>query len=112
MEKITFDGTTVELDLDDRVIIRPGRDGHDYYLMFMPGLEQVVMISDSWQFDGDKKAPTFSPSLLTTGYEEKRSHCFIRGGRIEFLSDCSHNLRGQTVGLPRLRDWPKAERLW
>lgn len=27
-------------------------------------------------------------------------HSFIRDGRIEFLSDCTHALAGQTVDLP------------
>ena len=29
-----------------------------------------------------------------------RCHSFVREGRIEFLSDCTHALAGQTVELP------------
>lgn len=29
-------------------------------------------------------------------------HSFIRDGRIEFLSDCTHKLAGQTVDLPTI----------
>lgn len=32
-----------------------------------------------------------------------RCHSFVRAGMIEFLSDCTHALRGQTVSIP---DWP------
>ena len=77
-----------------------------------------------WSFNGDADRPTFSPSLLVqcghfapghTGtdcwcnYEARfgedpgfrcyRCHSFIRDGRIEFLSDCTHPLAGQTVDL-------------
>lgn len=77
-----------------------------------------------WQFNNDKNSPTISPSLLVrnghyiTEYkvdrcwcdyhrehpEEKenapncyRCHSFIRDGKIQFLSDCSHEFAGQTV---------------
>lgn len=29
-------------------------------------------------------------------------HSYVRGGTIEFLDDCTHELRGQTVSLPEL----------
>jgi len=80
-----------------------------------------------WQFNGDLEKPTLSPSLLIrtghyAGYfdddgdicwckynadhpEDKAPftcgvcHSFIRDGKIEFLSDCTHKLAGQTVEL-------------
>lgn len=79
-----------------------------------------------WQFNGDLEKPTLSPSLLfRTGHyvpgQENKEHCwctynaehpdekapficsvchsFIRDGKIEFLSDCTHALAGQTVEL-------------
>lgn len=65
----------------------------------------------NWQWDGSKEAPTFSPSVLVT-YEGKDAgqngapyaicHSFVRSGKIEYLGDCTHPLRGQTVPLP---DW-------
>lgn len=73
----------------------------------------------------DPEYPTFSPSVLVrSGHHAKdeapgncwcdfedrdgrapgfkcfRCHSFVRAGRIEFLSDCSHALAGQTVDLP------------
>lgn len=85
-----------------------------------------------WGWNGDVNAPTFSPSVLITSghyvsthkpgdpcwctYNEKQKatggrlapfkckqcHSFVEGGRIRFLDDCSHELRGQTVPLPDL----------
>jgi hypothetical protein len=61
-----------------------------------------------WEFDDDDDCPTMSPSYLINipeapgHYPAVRCHSFIRSGRIEFLSDCTHELRGQTVDLP---DW-------
>jgi hypothetical protein len=80
-----------------------------------------------WEFTGDLERPTFVPSLhIKTGHhcdgqppadqcqwckmaEEdgeptlcKVCHSFVRDGRIEFLSDCTHALAGQTVDLPEV----------
>lgn len=43
------------------------------------------------------------PSVLTrSNYngEPYVCHCFVRNGMIEFLSDCTHALAGQTVPVP------------
>jgi hypothetical protein len=62
---------------------------------------------DFWAFDGNLERPTFSPSLLRQSHrwegEQKVPfvcHSFIRDGRIQFLTDCTHALAGQTVDLP------------
>lgn len=68
-----------------------------------------------WGYNGNPDAPTFSPSVKVTypanpkaseKYAEWRRericHSFIRDGRIQFLSDCTHELAGQTVELPDL----------
>lgn len=67
-----------------------------------------------WEYNGDPDKPTFSPSLLVT-YEgadaddehglPSRCHSFIRDGMIQFLGDCTHALKGQTVEIP---EWPHA----
>ncbi len=78
----------------------------------------------SWEWNGSYEVPTFSPSLLVrcghyvdgntaecwcnfTERTRRKSymkcyvcHSFIRDGNIEFLSDCTHELAGQTVPLP------------
>jgi len=80
-----------------------------------------------WDFDGNLDCPTFSPSMLSKGvrftakgradYDEWVKagrpmpagnfenepivcHSFVRGGRIEFLADCTHEMAGTTVDLP------------
>jgi hypothetical protein len=61
-----------------------------------------------WDWNGDLEKPTFSPSLLN--YIEspggRRCHSFIKEGRIQFLGDCTHALKGQTVDL---LDFPEDE---
>lgn len=54
-----------------------------------------------WTFNGDFEKPTFSPSLLcNNNYPESRCHSFVTDGQIQFLNDCWHSLKGQTVELP------------
>jgi hypothetical protein len=80
-----------------------------------------------WEWNGDRVRPTFSPSILVRTHtheppvtpanleEWKRApwpqrrvdmvcHSFVRDGQIEFLSDCTHPLAGQTVPLPEIRE--------
>lgn len=82
-----------------------------------------------WSWDGNVDLPTFSPSILVKGVRNNLTdaewedfdrmdvkadrekiladrrfasvcHCFVRNGQIQFLSDCTHELRGKTVPLP------------
>lgn len=58
----------------------------------------------SWQFNGDLEKPTFSPSILTKVERPDKTktmicHLFVREGQIEYLSDCTHDLSGQTVDM-------------
>lgn len=61
-----------------------------------------------WIWDGNLDRGTFSPSLLVRYYNDPQDrekvtgvcHSFVRGGKIEFLGDCTHALRGQTVDIP------------
>lgn len=57
---------------------------------------------DGWTYNGDGDKPTVNPSILLTSYDGHRCHSFIREGRIEFLSDCTHALAGHTVELPEI----------
>lgn len=102
-------------DIKLRLIETYRIDGISIYIIQIPVHGLAIpggLRNFSFMVTGGIRDILTSSDKAQAGYEEKRSHCFIRGGRIEFLSDCSHNLRGQTVGLPRLRDWPEAERLW
>jgi hypothetical protein len=86
-----------------------------------------------WTWNGDAEKPTFTPSVLVTsghymhgdtpgncycdvkqripdwednGWKCIRCHSFVTDGQIQFLSDCSHAMAGQTVPLP---DFPRGE---
>lgn len=84
-----------------------------------------------WGYNGKPEAPTFTPSVLVTWREpaaladtellqeqirqrqagvidkipqaDKVCHSFVVDGRMQFLSDCTHALAGQTVPIP---EWP------
>jgi hypothetical protein len=58
-----------------------------------------------WDWNGSMEKPTFSPSLLVNGMTpEARCHSFVQEGYIQFLSDCFHELKGQTVLLPEYEE--------
>jgi len=58
----------------------------------------------NWSWNGDTEYPTLRPSILTqfTWGEERtvyRCHSFVNDGVVQFLSDCSHELKDKTVQL-------------
>lgn len=106
-----------------------GRAGLHYWCQGCEEIHGVVIEGPgSWGFNGDLAAPTFTPSVLvrsghySPGQEGKpcwcdykkahpdetdvfnctSCHTFITGGMVQFLSDCSHALAGQTLPLPDL----------
>lgn len=91
----------------------------DYLLIWCPGCKtyhQIVtrrMMMGSgpvWDWNGDVEKPTISPSILTWrqfgGYNEERCHSFVRDGVWEFLTDCTHELAGQSVPMQPGPNWP------
>lgn len=64
-----------------------------------------------WQWNRDLEKPTITPSILfrTTEWNETEKirdvvcHSFVEDGNIRFLSDCTHELRNQTVPLPEVK---------
>lgn len=86
------------------------------YTIYCPGCEYNHEIPTSrahnpagpcWEFSGTTDNPTFSPSLLIPKQEYEESpednwpqcHSFIRNGQIQYLSDCTHKLAGQTIDM-------------
>lgn len=68
----------------------------------------------SWSWDGNAKEPTFSPSVLSYPHQQSfsppgskhreprlmpRCHMFVTAGKLVYLSDCEHELAGQTVDM-------------
>ncbi|QKK95792.1 ammonia monooxygenase [Pseudomonas sp. 13159349] len=86
-----------------------------------------------WGYNGNADSPTFTPSVLAQWDEgeppattpeirdkirsgeivqvkvAKVCHSFVTDGRIQYLTDCTHALVGQTVDLP---DWEASWNSW
>jgi hypothetical protein len=96
--------------------LRSVQGGH--ILFWCPGCDGAHMIrvredgkheGGAWGYNLDPERPTFTPSVLVR-YDGKDAgkegappsvcHSFVTDGRIQFLSDCTHSLAGQTVDLP------------
>lgn len=70
----------------------------------------------TWTFNGDINRPTFTPSVnVTTGsfaeptfidppeIPPTRCHFFITDGKVNYLSDCTHHLKGQLIELDEIQ---------
>lgn len=101
----------------DMAKVHPYTNGKDEIIMwafFCPGCQYDHALAvtqyqvggnPQWDFNGDPDKPTFSPSLLVFGSDQsRRCHTFIKNGQIQFLDDCFHDLKGQTVDLPDCED--------
>lgn len=77
-----------------------GRNDIKLYAFHCPGCKHSHTFDESWTFNGDMEKPTFSPSLLNwLPNDPYRCHLFIRDGKIEYLSDCSHELAGKIIDM-------------
>jgi hypothetical protein len=85
-----------------------------------PGCDSAHVVSDSWQVNTD--TATISPSVLVHSHQTfinndltddallapdnitttPQCHSYVTNGHIQYLSDTTHALSGQTVELP---DW-------
>ena len=78
--------------------------GNFDFAFFCPGCNCCHGIdSKRWSFNMDMEKPTISPSILVTvGHHPDAPdvcHSFVTDGKIQFLDDCTHPLKGQTVEL-------------
>jgi hypothetical protein len=98
----------------------------EYASFNCPGCNTSHTVSiKQWQWNGSASEPTFTPSILVKSGHYSRPgdcwctfnaahpddpskftcficHSYVTGGKIQFLPDCTHALKGQTVELP---DW-------
>ena len=76
----------------------------EVYAFHCPGCKYGHMFEvPRWNWNGSLDKPTFTPSLLVNkDFPESRCHSHVADGKIQFLNDCHHELRGQTVEIP---DW-------
>jgi len=83
-----------------RKLIYSDKTTHYYYLCPGCGYEHAFS-PDIHTFNGDVNNPTISPSLLHDNPQHHHTcHSYIKNGEIQFLGDCWHELKGQTVQLP------------
>lgn len=98
----------------------PDEDRGDVYLYWCLGCDQhhqIIVGPGLWGFNGDQHNPTVDGSVLVHSHktlinsdlegdaltapenvmDTPLCHSFIRAGRIEYLSDCTHELAGETV---------------
>lgn len=74
------------------------------YLFWCPGCKCCHQIdTERWIWDGDDELPTVSPSILIK--TPVRCHLFIRDGKLQFLSDCEHEYRSQTIPMVPVDQW-------
>ena len=67
---------------------------------YCPGCQCHHHVNDRWAFNGDYDRPTFSPSILVRNPAHTEiCHTFVTDGKIQYLSDCTYALAGQTVDL-------------
>lgn len=89
-------------------LVPHGTDAPPRLRLWCPGCDvwhDPTIAPDRWAWDGDTVHPTLSPSLLVTGGPDLRCHSFVRDGKWQFLSDCTHDLAGQTVPCPPGDEW-------
>ena len=93
------------------------------YLHWCPGCGEMHPLPDGWTFDGHLESPTFQPSFKHSGHKRvfvggkwtgewvrddagnpvpSVCHYVLTNGVLNFCSDSSHELRGQSVPLPDL----------
>jgi hypothetical protein len=92
--------------------VHNARPGEPDFLFNCPGcgcdhgiwVPYVGATHATWEFNGNLDKPTVNPSILVNAGRLNPTihtcHSFIKDGMIQFLSDCTHELAGQTVELP------------
>jgi len=93
-----------------RLEVRKNDGNAQRYMFFCPGCKcGHAFETPKWKFNGDMNKPTIRNSILHPGSEKERErtngryghrcHCYVTNGKIQFLSDCTHELKNQTIEL-------------
>lgn len=102
------------------------RRGVGAYFHWCPACLEVHQLPDGWTFDKNLESPTFSPSFKHSGMQTINNdkgewtgewvrdskgapvpgvcHYVLTRGVLNFCSDCTHTMAGQSVPLPVLPD--------
>lgn len=81
--------------------------GDKGYVFWCPACKEYHRITDSWYIRYDHEFITVRPSIRVkcdgywSGREFKSLNChlFITNSRLEYLSDCTHEMAGMTVDM-------------
>lgn len=84
-----------------------------YFDFYCPACKDYHQVTEDWQINTDMNKPTIRPSVLVTmktqnpktgvyDIESQRCHSYVTDGKIQYLSDCKHDMAGQTVELPEI----------
>jgi hypothetical protein len=61
-----------------------------------------------WWWNGSLEKPTLNPSVLVNLGQAHPGlpvcHGWLKDGQIVYCGDCSHEMRGQTVAMPTMRE--------
>ena len=88
----------------------PGPSGEIVLPVILTGAREGT---GCWTWNGDTERPTLRPSVLTQGTDIRagsthgqkyRCHTWVNDGKAQFLDDCTHELRGQTVDMLKVKD--------
>lgn len=88
----------------DENIYKGIKYNHTQYLYYCPGCKREHAFGLQGEgghhtFNMDLENPTVVPSLMQNFAKYTVCHSFIKNGKIQFLNDCTHELKGQTVEL-------------
>ncbi len=102
--------------------IRKLRNGELQF--YCEGCQHHHTFNHTWNFNQDFNHPTIHPSILVRGTEPITDeelqlvmdgvkinpkplvcHSFIKEGKIQYLGDCTHHLKNQTVELQEVKDF-------
>ena len=86
--------------------------GERIYKFICPACSCEHAFNDGWSFNHDYDKPTISPSFLQRGFLGFKGedpmygtcHSFIKDGMIQYLGDCTHEMKNKTVELPDITE--------
>lgn len=93
--------------------VLPLKDGDNFTHMFFcegcgcgHGFNVSIPNRPIWSYNNNPDKPTISPSILVTYPRENGQanicHSYVTDGKIQYLSDSTHRLAGQTVELTEM----------
>lgn len=90
----------VPCDAEDATDVQLNMPGPIPYRIIPLDRPQTSAGKPKWSWNGDTEKPTLSPSIMTTDGEGGTvCHSYVTDGNVQFLGDCTHEFKSQTVPL-------------